>query len=248
QLDQAVHLHGVLHGQFLGEGLDEAVDHHGDGLVLVEAAAHQVEQLLLAYLGDAGLVLDGDVVLVDLHVRVGVGARGGAEHQRVALDAAGAAHGALLDLHQAPVGGATAVLGDGLGHDLGPRVGGRVDHLAAGVLVLARAGEGDGQDVGTGAAAHHVDRRVFQRHLGADVAVHPLHGGALVGDGPLGHQIVDVLGPVLDGGVADAGVLQRHQFHHGAVQRVSGVDGRRAALHVVDEGPLVGDDQRPLEL
>src|SRR5690606_26890814 len=73
-------------------------------------------------------------------------------------------------------------------------------------------------------------------------------GGALVGHRPLGHQVVDVLRPVLDGGVADAAVLESDQLNHRAVQRVGGVDGRRAAFDVVDEGTLVGDDQGPLEL
>ena len=54
-------------------------------LSAVEAAALQVEELLVAELGDARLVLDAHVVLGDLHGRVGVGARLLADEQGVAL-------------------------------------------------------------------------------------------------------------------------------------------------------------------
>src|SRR3990172_10865557 len=72
QLDQAVELDGVFHRQLLSDGLDEAVDDHGEGFGLAEAAAHQVEELLLADAADGGLVLDSHVALVNLHVRPGV--------------------------------------------------------------------------------------------------------------------------------------------------------------------------------
>ena len=55
-------------------------------LRLGEPARHQVEELLLADLRDRRLVADVDVVLVDLDVRVGVGARLLVEDQRVADD------------------------------------------------------------------------------------------------------------------------------------------------------------------
>src|SRR6478672_3414896 len=75
QLDQAVHLDRVLHRQLAGEGLDEPAHDHAGSLFLREAAAHQVEELLLADLGDGRLVADVDVALVHLDVRVRVGAR-----------------------------------------------------------------------------------------------------------------------------------------------------------------------------
>jgi hypothetical protein len=77
-----------------------------------------------------------------------------------------------------------------------------VDHLGAGVLVLALAREGDGEGLALGVLAHQVDGRVLHGHLGADVAVDPLHGRALVCHGALGDQVVDVVRPVLDGRVA----------------------------------------------
>src|SRR6476659_7190620 len=85
QFDQAVQLEGVLHREFAGDGLDEAADDHGHRLVLGQAAAHQVEQLVLADLGHGGLVAHRHVVLADVDVRVGVGAGDGVDQQRVTL-------------------------------------------------------------------------------------------------------------------------------------------------------------------
>ncbi len=123
-----------------------------------------------------------------------------------------------------------------------------VHHLGSGVLVLARTGERDGQGLALGVLAHQVDRRVFHRHLGADVAVHPLHGRAGVRDGALGDQVVDVVRPVLDRRVPAPRALLHDDLDHRGVQRVRGVDRRGAALDIVHVGVLVDDDQGPLEL
>src|SRR5699024_6323292 len=98
-----------------------------------------------------------------------------------------------------------------------------------------------------GVLAHQVDRRVLHRHLGADVAVDPLHGRALLAGGALGDQVVHVVRPVLDGRVAAPATLLDHDLHHGRVQRVGGVDRRGATLDVMHVGILVDDDQGPLE-
>ncbi len=123
-----------------------------------------------------------------------------------------------------------------------------VDDLAAGVLVLALAGERDREDLAVRLLAEQVDRRVLHRQLRAEVAVDPLHRRVLVGDGALGHEVEDVLRPVLDGRVANPRVGLGGDLDHRGMQRVGGVDGGGAALDVVDVRALLGDDQRPLEL
>src|SRR5581483_6713813 len=123
-----------------------------------------------------------------------------------------------------------------------------VDHLAARVLVLPGAGEGDRQDLAVRLGAEQVDGRVLHRELRAQVAVDPLHRRALLGDGALGDQVVDVVRPVLDRRVADVGARLADDLDHRRMQRVGRVDRGGAALDVVDVGALLGDDQRPLEL
>ena len=70
----------------------------------------------------------------------------------------------------------------------------------------------------------------------------------LVRVGALGDEVVHVVRPVLDRRVADLGLRQRDDFHDGRVERIGGVDRRRAALDVVDLRAFLDHDQRPLEL
>src|SRR5215207_808827 len=157
QLDQAVHLDRVLHREFLSDRLDEAVDDHLGGLLLVQSVGLEVEDLLLADLRDRCLVADVDVVLADPDRRVGVGARVLVEQQRIADNLGLRLDRALGDLEQAAVAGPTGVLRDRLGEDRGGRLRRRVDDLAAGVLVLSLAREGDREDLAVGALTEQVD-------------------------------------------------------------------------------------------
>src|SRR6478672_10395383 len=68
ELDQAVHLDGVLERQLLRDRLDEAAHDHRARLGLGQAARHEVEELLLADLRAGRLVTDVHVVGVDLDV------------------------------------------------------------------------------------------------------------------------------------------------------------------------------------
>src|SRR5439155_6461299 len=133
---EPVHFDGVIHRQRLDDGLDEAVHDHRGAFGLGEASAHEVEELLLADLRDRGLVTDGHVILVDLHVRVGVASRGRIEDQRVAPHRALRALRPGVNLHHAAVGLLSGSLADALALDDARRVRRGVDHLRAGVLVL----------------------------------------------------------------------------------------------------------------
>ena len=134
-------------------------DDHRARLRLGEAAAHEVEELLLADLRDRRLVAEVDVVLLHVDVRVRVGARVLVEDQRVADDLRLRAGRALRDLEQAAVAAAPAVLRDRLRRDHARRVLRDVDDLAARVLVLALAGERDREHLAVRALAHQPDRR-----------------------------------------------------------------------------------------
>ena len=95
-----------------------------------------------------------------------------------------------------------------------------MDDLAAGILVLTVTGEGDREDFAAGALFHQPDGRVLHGHLGAEVAVDPLHRRVLVGRGPLGDEVVDVLRPVLDRRVAAAGAFLDDDLDHRRVEAV----------------------------
>ncbi len=191
---------------------------------------------------------DVDIGFFDLHVWIGIGTGVLVEDQRVTSHERARPLGPRLDPHQASVSGAPSVLGDGLGGDQRRRVRRHVDHLRSGVLVLTITGKGNRQHLAVGALLHQPHRRIFRRQLRAEVAVDPLHRGVAVGDGSFGDEVVHVVGPVLDRGVAAAAAFLDDDLHHGRVQRIRRVHRRRATFDIVAVGALVDDDQRPLEL
>src|SRR5215208_8527853 len=161
QLDQAVQLDSVLKRKLLGYRLDEAVDHHSDGLFLGEPAAHEVEELVLPDLGDGCLVLGVDLLLLYLDVRIRIRPRVLIQQERVALDPALGVVAALVNLQEPAVRAPARPLGDGLGGDEARSVRRGVDDLAARVLMLPVAGVGDGEYLTPRALAYEVYRRVL---------------------------------------------------------------------------------------
>ena len=186
--------------------------------------------------------------VLNLHIRESVRSRFVVEKKRVAADIALHIGGVGIDLHQSPIGGVPPVLGDRLGEDGGGGVGSGVHHLGAGVLVLTFAGVGDGKHLSARSFAHQVDGRILHGDFGAEVAVDPFHRRVLIGVGSLGHQVVHIVGPVLNGRVPDSGTFQRDQFHHRRVERIGGVDRGCAAFDVVNAGTGFGDDESAFEL
>ena len=69
-----------------------------------------------------------------------------------------------------------------------------------------------------------------------------------MGDSALSHQVVHVIRPVLDGGVANACILLHHNLNDRRVQRVRLVDGGGTALNVMHIGPLIRDNEGALKL
>ena len=99
-----------------------------------------------------------------------------------------------------------------------------------------------------GAGAHQIAGGVFHRHFGTQVAIHPFHGAIFFHAGALGNQIVNVVRPVLDGGIADAGAFAHHDFNHAAVERSLAVLRGGAALHIMNLGAFIGDDEGAFKL
>ena len=170
------------------------------------------------------------------------------ENQRVAHDVALRADRAVLHLAQAAVARAAAVLADALRNDAALRVRSTVHHLRTGVLMLALRRERDRQNLAAGTRLHHVHGRVLHRQPAAQVAVDPLHERIAVGDGPLGDQVVDVVGPVLNRRVPAASTAADDDLHHRRMQALARVHRGRAAFDVMHLGAFIDDDERPLEL
>ena len=121
-------------------------------------------------------------------------------------------------------------------------------YLRAGILMHAIGGEGYREDITARARFHQEYRRVLHGDFRAEVAIDPLHGGIAIRGSTLGHQIIDVLRPVLDGRVAHARALHDFDLYHRAVQAIAGICWRCAALNIVDIRTRSGNNQRALEL
>src|SRR5436305_14261967 len=86
QLDQTVQLNRVLHGEFLGDRLNEAVDDQRVSFGLIQATAHQVEELVVTNLRDGRLVADLSQALFATHSGIGIGASLLIDQERATTD------------------------------------------------------------------------------------------------------------------------------------------------------------------
>ena len=93
-----------------------------------------------------------------------------------------------------------------------------------------------------------VHRWILHSQFAAQIPVYPFHGGFFVSHRPLGDQIVDVVSPVLDSGIAYTCARLADDLHHSAMERLTGIGWRGAPLDVVHLCTLIDDDERTLEL
>src|SRR2546426_1546005 len=143
QLDQAVQLNRVLHGEFLGNRFNKAVDDQRVSLGLIQATAHQVEELVVTDLRDGRLVTDLGLVLFDANGWIGIGARKLIEQERVTAHMGLGVVRTPVDADQAAIRGSTSPLRDRLRENLGSGVGSEVRDLGSSIQLHPIAGEGD---------------------------------------------------------------------------------------------------------
>src|SRR5262249_37484683 len=148
------------------------------------------------------------------------------------------------DPHQAAVGLAPVPGGDALRHDRAARVPADVDHLRAGVGLLAGVGQRDRVErADRGVALQEAARvRPGDRRAGLDLRPRDLRAPAEAAPA-LGDEVVDAAlavlvarVPVLHGRVLDLGVVERDQLDDRGVELVLVALRRGAALQVADVG------------
>src|SRR4029453_8523004 len=140
-----------------------------------------------------------------------------ADQQRVALGVVTRALGAAFDLDQPAVRVLTAPGADALADDLRLRALADMDHLRAGIGLLAMVGERHRMELAHRVAAEQDAARVLpgDRRAGLDLRPRNLRTRAAA-LAALGHEVVDAAAaflvagiPVLHGAVLDLGVFER---------------------------------------
>src|SRR5580658_11179312 len=129
---QRLRLDRELHRPLLEPRFAKTTHDHVDGILRGDAARQKIEQLVIADLGGARLVLDRGGGVLDLNVREGVRAAARSHQQRIALGEIARTLCARQDLYQAAVGVLACPRRDALGDDRAARVLADVDHLGAG--------------------------------------------------------------------------------------------------------------------
>src|SRR5690606_27476912 len=188
----------IFHRQLAEDLLAEAVDDHRHRVLLADAARAAVEQLVVADLGGAGLVLDGGRGVADLDVGHRVGAALLADQQRVALGVVARAVRPGKHLHQAAVGVLAVAGTDALGDDRALGALADVDHLGAGVGLLAVVGERHRVELAGGVVAGEHAGRVLPGDSRAGLDLGPVDPAACAAAlAALGHEVVDATDAVL---------------------------------------------------
>src|SRR5271163_967288 len=189
---QVLRLDRELHRQLLEHHFAKTADDHVYRVFRRDAALQAVEQLILADLGSAGLVLDRRGRILDLHVGKGVSRAFRPHQQRVALGEIARARGARQYFDQAAVGILGMTGRDALGHYRALGIAADVDHFGAGIGLLIIVGDGNGIELADRVLALQDAARVFPGnggsgfHLGpGDLRIAPAALAAL------GDEIVD---------------------------------------------------------
>ena len=123
-----------------------------------------------------------------------------------------------------------------------------MDNLCAGIEVLPRTGEGDAGELHAGVIALEDAHGVQAADVGAEGAGYPLDSAALLDKRALGVEVIHILRPVLDCGIAELCALLHEQLDAARVEVCNVVLRRGTSLDEVQACALVHDDERVLEL
>src|SRR5262249_18713856 len=140
---QFLGFHRELHRQLAKDFFTEAIDDHVDGVLGRQAALLAIEDLVLTDLGSGSFVFHLGTWVFDLDIGEGMGAALIAQEQGITLAVITAVGSVFENLYLAAVGVLAAAGGDSLGNNGAARVFSDMDHLGAGVGLLAVVGEGD---------------------------------------------------------------------------------------------------------
>src|SRR6267378_142755 len=234
QLDQSVHFDRVFDRDPAGRNLRDSEDDHPQGFLRRDAPRSHVEEHLLPDFSNAAFLRNLGIRFVEFDGWDRLRARPGVEHEGRPFNRGENSAGTRRNVHGGPQTNGTSLPDDSVIHDsrAGPR--GLVDHLRTDVLALTFPRQGDPDEFRGGSRSRQAGARHLPRAAGAEVHVDPFQRGAFVNDTAFRHEVVDLLGKVLEGDVSHAGACHGRNLDRGDVELVRCVDGRGTSLDVGD--------------
>ena len=194
--------------------------------------------------------------ILRLEIRHGMRAAFVADQQRVAVGEVARVGGLAMRRDETAIGVLRLAGRDALGDDPAGRVLAEMNHLGAGIDLLAAVRDRDRVELAARIVAAQDAARIFPGDGRAGLDLGPGNLRILAAAiAALGDEVVDAalaLGvariPVLHGRIFDLGVFERDELDHRGMQLVLVAHRRGAAFEIAHVRALVGDDQRALEL
>ena len=121
-------------------------------------------------------------------------------------------------------------------------------HLGSGIQILSAAREGNAGEFAVGMITLQNGCRIQIGNMGAKRAGNPFHPSALLHQCTLGVEVVHVLRPVLNRGIAKPCILLDIQLHTARMKIGNIVFWCRAAFNEMKIRPFIYDNQRMLKL
>src|SRR5205085_4444634 len=187
--------------------------------------------------------------IAHVDVREGVCAAAIADQQRVALRIVARAFGSGRHVNEPAIALLAFARRDALGDDRARRILSEMQHLGAGVGLLAIVGDGNRIEFAYRVVALKNAARVFPGDRRAGLDLRPRNLGMRAGTfAALGHEVVDAAAtflvarfPVLDRRILDLRLFHRDELDDSRVQLVLVALGRRAALEIAYIRAFVGN-------
>ena len=123
-----------------------------------------------------------------------------------------------------------------------------MDHFGACIQVLVLSGEGDAGEFTVGISPFQYGGGIQVGNVGTKGSRDPFHDRVVLYQGTLGIEVVHVFGPVLNGGIAQAGAPADVELHTAGVEVGHVVFGGGAAFDKMQVRAFIHNDQGVLEL
>ena len=123
-----------------------------------------------------------------------------------------------------------------------------VNHLSPCILVLIGIGKGNRQHCSARSRSVQIDRRIFHSCFRTEVPINPLNRRIFHSPRPLGHEVVDIIRPVLNSCVAHVGTIKGKNFNNSRMETITRVCRSCTPFYIMNTCSFVNNNQCPFKL